>query len=189
MLILRKGGHRDLEKYYSLMEIDFDSEELLSKLNIHRAMLKGEQELLVMYDEQSGMDLGYALVFVKNLYGYGLIKYMGILPWLRGQGLGVEMMRLINRRYADRQGLLAELTEFPDEDSDRLKKLRKFFGRFGYEEVACDYKISGTKANLYAKPLKGTAEIASVAHRIINDFYSRCLNPFALEAMIDIKTK
>ena len=32
MLKLRKGGHRELEKYYGLMEIDFDSEELMSKL-------------------------------------------------------------------------------------------------------------------------------------------------------------
>ena len=28
MLTLRKGGHRDLERYYGLMEVDFDSEEL-----------------------------------------------------------------------------------------------------------------------------------------------------------------
>ena len=45
MLKLRKCSHKDLEKYYSLFEVDFDSEELLPKLSIHRAMLKGEQEL------------------------------------------------------------------------------------------------------------------------------------------------
>lgn len=188
MLILREGGHRDLEKFYSLMEIDFDSEELLTKLQVHKAMLKGQQELLIMHDEDSGMDIGYALVFVQNLYDYVLLKYMGIMPWLRGQGLGIEMMRLINRRYAASQGIIAELTEFPDEDADRLKKLRKFFSRFGYEEIACDYNISGTKANLYVKPLKGSGEIAPVAHRIIYDFYGRCMNAFAMHAMIDIKS-
>ena len=50
MLKLRKCSHKDLEKYYSLFEVDFDSEELLPKLSIHRAMLKGEQELLAMCD-------------------------------------------------------------------------------------------------------------------------------------------
>ena len=29
MLILRKCGHRELEHYYSLFEVDFDKKELL----------------------------------------------------------------------------------------------------------------------------------------------------------------
>lgn len=187
MLKLRKGGHRDLEKYYSLMEIDFDSEELLSRMCIHRAMLRGEQELLVMYDEESKMELGYALVFVKNLYGYVMLKYMAIVPWYRGNGLGIEMMRLINKRFAEMQGIVAELTEFPDEDTERLKKLKKFFSRFGYELLPCSYTISGTKANLYVKPIKGTAEITPVIKRILTDFYRRCLNAFTMNAMIQFE--
>lgn len=187
MLKLRKGGHRDLEKYYGLMEIDFDSEELFSKLSIHKAMLNGDQELVIFYDDESGMEVGYALVCVKNLYGYVLLKYMAVMPWYRGKGFGIELMRQLNRRYADTQGILAELTEFPDEDADRLRKLRKFFGRFGYEELDIDYTISGTRANLYVKPICGTGEIGKVAHRIVRDFYSRCLNAFAMERMIDIK--
>jgi len=188
MLKLRKGGHKDLEKYYGLMEIDFDSEELLTKLTIHKAMLNGDQELVIFYDDESRMDIGYALVFIKNLYGYVLLKYMAVMPWYRGRGFGIEFMRQLNKRYANTQGIFAELTEFPDDDADRLKKLRKFFSRFGYEEIAVDYTISGTKANLYVKPICGTAEIALVAHRIVRDFYSRCLNAFALEKMIDIKS-
>lgn len=187
MLKLRKGGHKELEKYYGLMEIDFDSEELFSKLTIHKAMLNSDMELVILYDEDSRMDIGYALVCLKNLYGYVLLKYMAVMPWYRGRGFGVELMRQLNKRYANTQGILAELTEFPDEDEDRLKKLRKFFSRFGYEEVAVDYTISGTRANLYVKPICGTAEIAPVAHRIVRDFYARCLNAFALEKMIDIK--
>ena len=186
MLKLRKGGHKDLEKYYGLMEIDFDSEELFSKLTIHKAMLNSDMELVVFYDDETKMEVGYALVLLKNLYGYVLLKYMAVMPWYRGKGFGIELMRQINKRYAHTQGILAELTEFPDEDADRLRKLRKFFSRFGYEEVAIDYKISGTKANLYVKPICGTAEIGSVAHRIVRDFYVRCLNAFALERMIDI---
>lgn len=45
MVSIRKGGHRDLERYYPAMEMDFDSEELLPKLAIHKAMMAGEQEL------------------------------------------------------------------------------------------------------------------------------------------------
>lgn len=187
MLKLRECTHGELEKYYGLFEVDFDSEELLPKLSIHRSMLKGEQELIAMYDEESGMDIGIALVCTKSLYGYVLLKYISILPWYRNKGLGVEMMRLINKRYAERQGIIAELTEFEDEYPNHLKKLIKFFARFGYVEVKSDYRIGGVTAHVFVKPLQGTEEIAPVYHRIITDYYSRCLNPFAMERMIDIR--
>ena len=187
MVSIRKGGHRDLERYYPAMEMDFDSEELLPKLAIHKAMMAGEQELLIVYDDEQQLELGYALVCVKNLYGYVLLKYFAILPWYRDRGVGVQAMRLMNKRYAGRQGIMAELTEFDDPEENHLKKLFKFFARFGYVECECDYTISGTRAHLMVKPVKGTADVGPVAHRIINDFYSRCLRPASVYKMIDIK--
>ena len=187
MITIRKGGHRDLERYYPVMEVDFDSEELLPKLAIHKAMMSGSQELLVVYDSETQLELGYALVCVKSLYGYVLLKYFAVLPWYRGRGIGVEAMRLMNKRYADRQGILAELTEFDDPEEDHLKKLLKFFARFGYVEVPCEYTIGGTRANLMVKPIKGTAALAPVAHRMIIDIYSRLLTAGAMFKMIDIK--
>ena len=187
MITIRKGGHRDLERYYPAMEMDFDSEEMLPKLAIHKAMMNGSQELLVVYDNESQLELGYALVCVKSLYGYVLLKYFAILPWYRDRGVGVEAMRLMNKRYADRQGILAELTEFEDPDENHLRKLFKFFARFGYVEVPCEYTIGGTRANLMVKPIKGTADIAPVAHRVITDIYSRLLTLGAMFRMIDIK--
>lgn len=187
MLTLRKGGHKDLEKYYSMMEVDFDASELLGKLNMHRAMINGSQELLLLTEDESGMDLGYALVMNKGLYGYVLLKYFAVLPWYRDKGVGVEFMRMINKRYADKQGIVAELTTFDDEDGSYLKKLHKFFSRFGYEEVKSDYRIAGVPALLMVKPIKGAADISPVAHRIIPDFYSRCLSPLAMDKMIDIR--
>ena len=32
MLNIKKGGHRDLERYFTLIEMDFDSDELLPKI-------------------------------------------------------------------------------------------------------------------------------------------------------------
>lgn len=187
MIKLRKGGHRDLERLYPVMEVDFDSEELFGKLAIHKAMTLGEQELLVVYEEETQMELGYALIGVKNLYGYVLLKYFGILPWYRDKGVGVEAMRQIIKRYADRQGIIAEITEFEDEDENRVRKLFKFFARFGFVEVVCDYKISGVDAHVMAKPIKGTADIAPVVHRILPDFYRRVLTTGAMLKMIDIR--
>lgn len=187
MLTIRKGGHRDLERYYGLMEIDFDKRELLPKLGIHRALSKGDQELLIFYEEENELAVGYALVCTRSLYGYVLLKYLGIMPWYRGHGLGLEAMRLINRRYADRQGILAELTVFEDEDDSYLRKLRKYFARFGYVDVPSDYRLGGSRVHLVVKPMQGSEEIAPVAHRMIRDFYSRCLGPLALERMIDVR--
>ena len=188
MLTLRKGGHRDLERYYGLMEVDFDSEELIGKLALHRAISKGEAELLIAYDDETKLEGAYALVLCRGLYGYVLLKYMAVFPWYRGKGLGVETMRLIHKRYADRQGVIAELTEFDDPEPEHLKKLQKFFKRFGYEEIASDYRISGTAAHVLVKPIRGEGEdITPVYHRVIADFYSRVLTPGAMARMIDLK--
>ena len=187
MLIVKKGGHRDLERYYSLFEIDFDKKELLPKLSIHRALSRGDQELLLFLDEESQLVLAYALVGTRSLYGYVLLKDFGVLPWYRGHGIGVEAMRLINRRYADRQGILAELTVFEDKEDGYRRKLRRFFARFGYVDVACDYRLGGAQADLMVKPLQSSAEIAPVAHRILQDFYGRWLSPASVSRMIDIR--
>ena len=96
-------------------------------------------------------------------------------------------MRLLNKRYADRQGILAELTVFDDADGDYLRKLRKFFARFGYQDVRSDYRLGGAPVDLMVKPIRGTAEIAPVAHRMIADFYSRCLRPVSFAKMVDIR--
>ena len=187
MLILQKAGHRDLERYYPLLETDFDSEELFGKLSLHRGMMNGTIDFLTLHDEESRMDAGYAVVLTKNLYGYVDLKYMAAMPWFRGRGLGIQLMRELNRRYADAQGIIAEVSEFDDPDPDRLRKLRKFFKRFGYEEIPSDYKISGVKTNLLVKPIKGPAEIAGVAHRILPDFYTRFMPASAVWRMLDIR--
>ena len=62
----------------------------------------------------------------------------------------------MNQRYADKQGLLAELTTFEDEKGEYLRKLRKFFARFGYVKIESDYRIGGSPVELMVKPLQGT---------------------------------
>ena len=187
MLTIRKGGHVDLERLYSAMEIDFDQKELLGKWSIHRAISAGDQELLVFSDGESGIDQGYALVMSRGLYGYVLLKYLGILPWFRQQGLGIEAMRLLNKRYADTQGILAEPTTCADEGGADQRRLRKFFARFGYVLVESDYRIGGSPVELMVKPIKGSEDIAPIAPRMIRDFYSRCLRFSSYERMIDIR--
>ena len=144
-------------------------------------------ELCIIYDDQSGMELAYALTVCRGVYGYVLLKYFGVLPWYRDQGIGVNAMRLVNKHYADRQGILAEITVFDDDEDQTLRKLRKFFARFGYVQIESDYRIGGSEVELMVKPICGSENIAPIAHRIINDFYGRVLNDSAYCRMIDIK--
>ena len=111
MLALRKGGHRDLERLYSAFELDFDRRELLPKLTIHKAMMAGDQELLVFYDEESGITAGYALVMVRGVYGYVLLKYFGILQWFREQGRPAGHPRGADGLRRRRGGLSAQAAE------------------------------------------------------------------------------
>ena len=186
MPTLRQGGHKDLEKYYQLMQMDFDSEELIGKLYLHKAMMKGEAELLILQDEETKIDLSYAFVITGNVYGYVLLKYFAVLPWYRGKGVGIETMRALAKKYSGSQGIVAEITDFPDQDPDHQKKLKKYFSRFGYEPLSNDYKISGTDAHIYVKAVKAQQDISPVIHRVIRDFYSRILTPSAMRSMIDI---
>ena len=187
MLSIRKCGHMELERYYQLFEMDFDSREILPRLAVHKGLTKGSLELISVYDEDTKMDLAFALVASKSLYGYVLLKYLSVMPWCREQGIGIEAMRLINKRYADRQGIIAELAEYPEDDPQRRRKLQRFFARFGYVEAESDYTIGGGDVKVMIKPIKGSAELSPVLHRVIPDFYSRFLSPFAMEKFVDIK--
>ena len=122
-LKLRACGHRELERIYSLFDLDFDKKELLPRLGIHKAMLKGDMELLAVTDEESRLDLAYALVGCRSLYGYIWLKYLDVIPFYREKGLGVQAMRLLNKRFADRQGIVAEITDFdPEGEGDAQRK-------------------------------------------------------------------
>ena len=96
-------------------------------------------------------------------------------------------MRLVNKHYAEKQGLVAELAVFDPADKDTPRKLRKFFSRFGYEAVPCDYKLGGTQVELMVKPLKSSEDVSPVIHRLIRDFYSRVLSPARMEKTVEIR--
>ncbi len=190
MLIIREATLTEISRYYSALQLDFDKKELLPRQAIRKAVRNGAQEFLLFIDEETGVTAGYALCCVKNVYGYVLLKYFGILSWFRGRGVGVEAMRLLHKRYADRQGILAELTVFEDSgDGEYPKKLKRFFGRFGYEAVPFSYRLGGAEVTLMAKGIRGTAGVAPVAERILTDSYSRCLRPAQLSEFLCFENK
>ncbi len=189
MLKLRVCGHRELERVWSLFELDFDKRELLPRLGVHKAMLKGDVELLAVTEAESRIDLAYALVGCRGLYGYAWLKYLDVIPFYREKGVGVEAMRLLHRRYADRQGIVTEVTAFgEDEEKDgNLRRQRKFFARFGYEEIESDLRLGGEEDHIMVKPIRGTAAISPIIHRVMLDFYSRVYSPAGLGRAAEIR--
>lgn len=175
---LRICGQGELGRAWPLFETEFDEKELLPRLGVRRAMLRGDMELLAMVDEESRIDVAYALVGCRGLYGYVWLKYLAVLPWYRERGVGIECMRLLHKRYADRQGVVTELTAFGEDDGQTLRALRKFFARFGYVELESAAAFDGVKDHVMVKPIKGTAELEPVIGRVLRDFYSRATLPF-----------
>lgn len=173
MLKIRKASMSDLKKYYTMMEIDFDRKELINELSLQKGLIDGTIEMFVFSDEQSKIDVGYAVAFAKNVYSYVLLKYFAIFPWYRYKGVGREAYDLVEKQYENKYGMIAEVPVFEDNDDAQIGKLMKFFKSVGYQEIPSNYNIGGAKVNLLCKGLKGSDQIAKVAHRIIPDFYTR----------------
>ena len=189
MLILRVCGHRELERVWSLFELDFDKRELLPRLGVHKAMLKGDVELLAVTDDGSRLDLAYALVGCRSLYGYVWLKYLDVIPFYRDKGVGIEAMRLLHRRFAGSQGVVTEVTAFGEEEGkdENLRSQRKFFARFGYEEIESDLRLGGEEDHIMVKPIRGTAALSPIIHRVMLDFYSRVYSPAGLSRAVEIR--
>ena len=189
MLKLRKCTLGELGSIYALFESDFDKKELLPRPGVYKAVIRGDMELLAAFDEETRVDLAYALVGCRGIYGCVWLKYLAVNPWYREKGLGAETMRLLHKRYADRQGIVAEITDFsdPEDGGETLRELRRFFNRFGYAEVDSDVRLGGVEDHVMVKPLRGAEALSPVIHRVLLDFYSRVLSPAALEKMVELR--
>lgn len=181
---LRSCTQSELAHAWALFETEFDEKELLPRLAVRRAMLRGDMELLAMFDEESGIDAGFVLVGCRGVYGYVWLKYLSVLPWYREHGLGIEFMRLLHRRYAGKQGIVTELTDFGDDGEQTLRTLRKFFARFGYVEVESGARLGGVEDHVMVKPIKGTEALEPVIRRVLLDFYSRVTTPLSRQKML-----
>ena len=184
MLKLREGSISELNRFYSAMQVDFDERELFPLSSIRKAVRNGAQEFLLFYDEETFLTMGYAICCTKSVYGYVLLKYFGILPWYRDHGVGVEAMRLLHKHYADRQGILTELTVFEDSDEGdylsyqcRLPDGRLMFSGAKHPDKTKDtgrkwllcLNPDGTKGWEYIAPVEEASTICCVTVKVPED--------------------
>lgn len=167
--VIKKGGHKDLYRIYPMMEFDFPPAELVGQPYLHCAFLKGAADLLLLKDE-NGLETGYAVVYKKSLYGYVLLAYLSIYPIFRENGAGTRFLELIRERYAGAQGIFLEVTQGDPAAATRRYAL---YASMGYADVSCDYAVGGTDTTLMCLRLKGKADPAPAAPRIIRDLYTQ----------------
>lgn len=181
---LRSCTQAELSHAWALFAMEFDEKELLPRLSVRRALLRGDMELLAMVDEESRIDVGFALVGCRGVYGYVWLKYLAVLPWYREHGMGIEFMRLLHKRYAGKQGIVTELTDFGDDGDQTLRTLRKFFARFGYVELESGARLGGVADHVMVKPIRASELPEALIRRVLLDFYDRVTTPLSRQKML-----
>lgn len=169
---VKKGGHKDLHRIYPMMEFDFPDFDRAPELCLQHAFLDSSAELLLLKDEK-GTERGYAVVYKHSLYHYALLAYMGVYPTFRGQGAARRFLELLRERYADRQGLFLEVTDYPG--SEHGRQLHDFYASLGWRDVNCDYSTGGVASALMCLPLRGPADPTPAARLILRELYAHVL--------------
>lgn len=183
---LKKGSIADLHRIYGkYMRADFHRYERMPEPVIALAMARGKQELLLITDD-SGRLAGYAICCCRSVYGYVLINYLAVLQQRRGEGIGSAALELLSGYYADRMGLIVELTDTPGEREETLRR-HSFYGRAGFADADSDYRLCGVQTYLMVRPLRAAADISAAAHLILPEIYSHSLPKRAVRAIVDIR--
>lgn len=130
--------------------------------------------------------LGYALLWESPGGRYLLIDYLGVTASRRNGGLGAEILRLLQERFRDLDGILVE-SEAPDGGAqDALRQRRmNFYRRCGYTFLNYDCVLFGVH---YAVCLcspngKGEEAGAMAAHQAL---YRQQFTPWAYDRYIQI---
>lgn len=162
-----RGGHEDLHRVYPMMCYDFESWERPTEAEFHAAMLKGA-ELLLLKDGE-GRECGYALMLKSRGAGYVLLGWLGVYPNVRGHGVGGVFLSLLNEWYSALDGILLEVTKYPE--LEKARKLHAFYQRNGYGDVDCAYTCYGAPTALMYCPLAGAPDISAQVKAIMKDCY------------------
>lgn len=167
---IERGGHADMKRIYPMMTFDFHDWERPTQLELQRAMLRGA-ELLLLKDAQNA-ECGYAVMLRSRLTGYVLLGWLAVYPHIRGGGIGGEFLKLIREHYAGWQGILLEVTEYPE--LEKARKLHAFYGRNGYADLDCRYTLGGRECALMYLPIAGPKDVSRVVRSVVRSVYA-CL--------------
>ena len=183
--MIKKGGHKDLHRVYPMMEFDFSHTELVAEPYLQCALMKGAAELLLLKDE-TGLEIGYAVIYKNSLYDYVLLSYLAIYPTFRDNGAGTRFLAFIRERYEDTQGIFLEVT---GGDPSAAAQRHRLYASQGYGDVSCDYAVGGVDTTLMCLRLKGKQDPSPAAPLIIRDLYGQIVPKRVLDRTIRVGPK
>lgn len=181
---IKKGGHKDLRRIYPMLEFDFPAQALVGQPGLHRALMRGAAELLLLKDE-NGLERGYAVVFRQSLYGYVQLAYAGVYPTFRGQGAGSRFMALLRERYKGSRGILLMA---PYREAAARERLGEFLARQGFGRLDSRGRVRGLDADILCLRLMGTADPSVAAPLILRDLCARVVPEPILDKHLSFNT-
>ncbi len=181
---IKRGGHRDLKRIYPMIEFDFEDWERPTELEFHGAFLKGGAEILLLKDED-GLEAGYAVMLIHRPTAYVMLGWLSVYPTVRGGGIGGKFLTLIKEFYADKQGILLEITQYPE--LEKARRLHAFYSRNGWRDVACTYSICDVESGLMWLPINGAEDIHLAIQLIIREVYSGIYNDIKFRKFIKVR--
>ena len=82
---------------------------------------------------------------------------------------GGVFLSLLNEWYSALDGILLEVTKYPE--LEKARKLHAFYQRNGYGDVDCAYTCYGAPTALMYRPLAGAPDISAQVKAIMKDCY------------------
>lgn len=180
MYEIKRGGHADMKRIYSMMEYDFKDWERPSLVEFQLALIKGA-ELLLLKDE-NGFEAGYALMLRDRAHRYALLGWLGVYPTVRGGGIGAQFLEQIKARYARYECTFLEVTEYPA--LEKARRLVEFYRRHGWQETGVPYAIGGRDTLLMHF---GSAPQRADLKAVIEAVYAPLYGPLAFRKNISVE--
>ncbi len=186
MLKLKRVGYSEMHKYYSIMQQDFEKDELVDEIVFHKAIFNRSAELILVVDDKINVVIAYAVVCPKSLYGYCFLWYFAVMPWYRGKGLGTEAMKLINQKYGRSRGMLLLVTNEPD--AETANRRIRFYNNLGYRVVRTgEIRVQGVQTKVMVRQPASAPDPGPYIHRILPEIYSHMFSQPMVEKLLDIK--
>lgn len=167
--------------YRERLTADFPKGELKPLPAMHRLMDLGRCEPLLA--TEGGQAVGYALMWRSNAPGCVLLEYFGVVPHLRGSGIGGRILTLLGERYG---GLLAEAeapnSPDPGENALRLRRLA-FYGRNGFRLLDYECALFGVRFSCLYRGAEEDDRRLEAVHRGV---YAAYFSPEHMERFIQL---
>ncbi len=159
--------------YNTYMVNDFPEDELKPLAMMLKSLDEGIYECIGMEDE--GMTVGYA--YFLRTDGDWLLDYFAVIPERRGQGIGSEFLKQLEKytNGADTVVIETENPEFAENEEERITRIRRhdFYLRNGYRDTGASALLFGVQY-LLLEPA-GKCHSPEQICEIYKTFYRRVL--------------